>query len=129
MLAQMGLAAFAWQFGEKKGQGREFAPFPGGARGLIILAFIYVGCEILCLRWWARKSGRPCTSLLRHRMHKKSKCCRDSLPSTFDIPARTESLVPCTPTRSMKGPRNFFGIDTADAGSKDDIVTAELRFR
>ena len=49
VLAQMGLAAFVWQFGEKKGQGRRVRTFPGGARGLIILAFIYVGCEILLL--------------------------------------------------------------------------------
>src|SRR6202158_5855395 len=47
ILAQLGLAVFAWKFGERKGETRPIRIFPGGAKWLIVLAFVYVGSGII----------------------------------------------------------------------------------
>jgi cytochrome c oxidase subunit 2 len=126
VLAQLGLAAFVWQFGEKKGDSRKVRTFPGGAKGLIILAFIYVGCEILLLEvvgskvWAAMYFTTPAPGT------QKVQVLAGQFAFYFRYPGADGKFGPIHTDKIDEGLGNFFGVDTSDPASKDDLVTAEL---
>src|SRR5712692_2822846 len=53
--AQFVLAAFIWMFSNRK-PGEKIKTFPGGAKGLVIGAFLLVGTEVLALGLFGTKA-------------------------------------------------------------------------
>jgi cytochrome c oxidase subunit 2 len=126
VLAQIALAGFAWKFGEKKGETRKVRIFPGGAKGLVIFAFVYVGLEILGLAlvgqkvWAAMYFTPPAADALRVQV------LAGQFAFYFRYPGPDGKFGPIHVDKIDEGTQNFFGIDPSDPGSKDDIVTAEV---
>ena len=92
LAAQFILAIFIWKFSNRP-KDAKISKFPGGARGLVIAAFLLVGTEVLALgvfgtKAWASvyftpPSATPCPS----------RCRRGSSLFTSAIPGRTGSSV------------------------------------
>ena len=55
LAAQIILAAFIWMFSDRK-PGTKIKAFPGGAKGLVIGAFLLVGTEVLALGFFGSKA-------------------------------------------------------------------------
>jgi cytochrome c oxidase subunit II len=124
--AQLILAAFIWMFSNRK-PGEKMKSFPGGAGGLVIAAFLFVGTEVLALgafgqKAWANIYFTPAAA--------------DSLPVQvqagqfafyFRYPGPDGKFGPLHPDKINEGNQNFLGLDPDnDPDSKDDIVTAEM---
>lgn len=125
LLAQLALALFAWQFGDK-GDKRQIRIFPGGAKWLVTLAFVYVGLEIVGLEvvgqrvWAAQYFTPPPADSLRIQV------LSGQFAFYFRYPGPDGKFGPIHVDKIDEGLGNFFGIDPADPGSRDDVVTAGL---
>jgi cytochrome c oxidase subunit 2 len=126
ILAQIGLAAFVWKFGEKKGDPRPTRIFPGGAKWLVVLAFVYVGSEIILLEFVGQKvwaaayfTPPPADSL-------KVQTLAGQFAFYFRYPGPDGKFGPIHVDKIDEGLGNFFGLDLSDPDSKDDIVTATM---
>ncbi len=126
LAAQFILAIFIWKFSNRT-KDAKISKFPGGARGLVIAAFLLVGTEVLALgifgtRAWASVYFTPPSA--------------DALPVQvqagqfafyFRYPGPDGKFGPLHPSLISESDANFFGLDlTNDQDSKDDIVTAEM---
>jgi len=126
VIAQLALAAFIWKYGEKKGDARRVRIFPGGVKWLLILAFVYVGSEIVLLEvvgqkvWAAMYFTQPPADSL------KVQVLAGQFAFYFRYPGPDGKFGPIHVDKIDEGQGNFFGIDPADPASKDDIVTATL---
>lgn len=126
ILAQLGLAAFAWKYGERKGETRPIHIFPGGAKWLVVLALVYVGSEIILLEfvgqkvWAAMYFTPPAADSLQVQV------LAGQFAFYFRYPGPDGKFGPIHADRIDESRQNFFGIDPSEPGSKDDIVTDEL---
>lgn len=124
--AQLVLAFFVWSFAGRKA-GSPLRNFPGGARLMVIAAFLLVGTEILALgvlgqKAWANVYFTP------------------SSPSALQIQAQAEQFAyyfrypgpdgkfgAIHPDKIDEGNQNYFGLDLAnEVEARDDIVSGEL---
>jgi len=126
VLAQLALAVFAWRFGEKKGDSRKVRVFPGGAKGLVIFAFVYVGLEILGLAFVGQKVWADMYFTPPPSDATKVQVLAGQFAFYFRYPGPDGKFGPIHVDKIDEGTQNFFGIDTSEEGSKDDIVTAEV---
>ena len=126
VLAQLALAGFIWRYGEKKGDSRRVRTFPGGVKWLLVLAFVYVGSEIALLEivgqkvWASMYFEQPPADSL------KVQVLAGQFAFYFRYPGPDGKFGPIHADKIDEGQGNFFGIDPADPGSKDDIVTATM---
>src|ERR1700684_2318500 len=126
LAAQFVLAIFVWMF-SNRGPDAKITKFPGGAKGLVIAAFLVVGIEVLALgvfgvKAWATVYLTPPAA--------------DAMPIQvqagqvafyFRYPGPDRTFGPLHPDLISEANANFFGLDTThDQDSKDDIVTAEM---
>ncbi len=126
LAAQILLAAFIWIFSSRP-KDAKIGHFPGGALGLVVVALLFVGTEVLALgvfgtKAWAAVYFTPPAA--------------DSMPIQvqagqfafyFRYPGPDGKLAPIHPEKIDEGAQNFFGLDPAnDPEAKDDVVTAEL---
>src|SRR6476661_3452348 len=126
LAAQFILAIFIWKFSNRPKDAR-IAKFPGGAKGLVIAAFLLVGTEVLALgvfgtRVWASVYFTPPSA--------------DAIPIQvqagqfafyFRYPGADGKFGPIHPDKINEANQNNFGLDVDhDPDSKDDIVTAEM---
>lgn len=124
LASQFLLAYFIWRFAGNKSGGKTF---PGGAKGLVLAAFILVGAEVLALgvfgaKVWAQLYFTPPAP--------------DSMPVQvqsgqfafyFRYPGPDGTFGAIHPDMISEANENFFGLDTDhDPDAKDDIVTAEM---
>ena len=123
---QLVLAAFAFLYGDSKGA-RKMKSFPGGAKPLVIFAFVVVGIEILVLSfvgskaWGAVYFTPPDPNSVRVDVQ------AGQFAFYFRYPGPDGTFGPLHPELINEGTQNYFGLDTdRDADSKDDIVTAGL---
>jgi cytochrome c oxidase subunit II len=126
VLAQLALAGFVWMYGERKGDARRVRVFPGGVKWLLILAFVYVGSEIVLLEvvgqkvWAAMYFTQPPADSL------KVQVLAGQFAFYFRYPGPDGKFGPIHVDKIDEGQGNFFGIDYDDPASKDDIVTATM---
>ena len=126
ILAQLALAAFAWKYGERKGDTRPIRIFPGGVKWLLVLALVYVGSEIILLEfvgqkvWAAMYFTPPAADSLQIQV------LAGQFAFYFRYPGPDGKFGPIHTDKIDEASANFFGIDPSDPASKDDIVTAEL---
>src|SRR6202158_2593106 len=126
LAAQFILAIFVWKF-SNRAKDAKIVKFPGGAKGLVIAAFLLVGRGSLALgvfgtRAWASVYFTPPAA--------------DAMPIQvqagqfafyFRYPGPDGKFGPLHPDKIDEGNQNFFGLDPAnDPDSKDDVVTAEM---
>src|SRR3984885_4550278 len=126
LAAQFVLAFFIWKFSDPK-PGAKIGYFPGGAKGLVIAAFLLVGTEVLALGVFGTKAWAtiyftpPAADALPVQIQ------AGQFAFYFRYPGPDGKFGPLHPEKIDEASENFFGIDTTnDPDSKDDIVTAEM---
>jgi|SRR6185437_4071685 len=126
LLAQVLLAAFVWRF-SASGTNRKIKKLPGGALGLIVAAILLVGTEVVALGVFGQRSwaGMFLSSASPGALTVQVQA--EQFAYYFRYPGPDEKLGPIHPGMMDDSAQNFFGLDRQhDAGSKDDIVTAEM---
>jgi len=126
LVSQIVLAVFIWKYANR---GREHAigRIPGGALGLVLLAFLVVGSEVIALgvlgtRAWAEVYFNPPGP---NAMPVQVQAGQFAF--YFRYPGPDGVFGPIHPDMISEATEYFFGLDTThDAAAKDDIVTAEM---
>lgn len=126
LAAQFILAFFIWKFSNRP-KDAKIGKFPGGAKGLVIAAFLLVGTEVLALgifgtRAWASVYfTSPAADAMPIQVQ------AGQFAFYFRYPGPDGKFGPLHPSLISESDANFFGLDlTNDQDSKDDIVTAEM---
>lgn len=126
LASQFLLAFFIWKFSGPR-TGEQIKTFPGGAKGLVIAAFLLVGTEALALGVFGVKAWAtvyltpPAANALPVQVQ------AGQFAFYFRYPGPDGTFGPIHPEMVNEGNQNFFGLDVDhDAASKDDIVTAEM---
>jgi len=126
LASQILLAFFIWKFSSFKA-GDKVKNLPGGARGLVIAAFLLVGTEALALGVFGVKAWAtvyftpPAANAIPIQIQ------AGQFAFYFRYPGPDGTFGPLHPDQISEANANFFGLDTThDQDSKDDIVTAEL---
>ena len=124
--AQIILAVFIWMSSDRK-PGTKIKAFPGGAKGLVIGAFLLVGTEVLALGFFGTKAWATIYF---------TPAAADAMPIQvqagqfafyFRYPGPDGKFGPLHPEKINEASQNIFGLDVdTDPASKDDIVTAEM---
>jgi len=126
LAGQFVLALLIWTYA---GRGREhrIGRLPGGALGMVLLAFFLVGGEVIALgivssRAWSQVYFAPPRSdsvLVQVQAQQ--------FAFYFRYPGPDGVFGPIHPDLINDATENFFGLDQQrDAASRDDIVTAEM---
>ena len=126
LAAQFVLAYFIWKFSNRPADAK-ISKFPGGAKGLVIGAFLVVGLEVMALgifgvKAWANVYFTPPAA--------------DAMPLQvqagqfafyFRYPGPDGTFGPLHADKISEANANFFVLDTTnDQDSKDHIVAAEM---
>jgi cytochrome c oxidase subunit 2 len=126
LLSQFLLAIFIWRYSQSK-PGEKIKKFPGGARGLVIAAFLLVGTEVLALgafgakAWASMYLSPPSANAMPIQVQ------AGQFAFYFRYPGSDGKFGPTHPDMISESNQNFFGLDQDhDQDSKDDIVTAEM---
>src|SRR5467141_578786 len=126
LAAQFILALFIWQF-SNRAPDAKIKNFPGGAKGLVIAAFLVVGIEVLALgvfgvkAWAAQYLTPPSADAMPIQVQ------AGQFAFYFRYPGPDGKFGPLHPERINEGSQEFFGLDKEhDVESRDDIVTAEM---
>ena len=126
LASQILLALFIWKFSSFKA-GDKVKSLPGGARGLVIAAFLLVGTEALALGVFGVKAWAtvyftpPAANALPIQIQ------AGQFAFYFRYPGPDGTFGPLHPDQISEANANFFGLDTThDQDSKDDIVAAEM---
>jgi cytochrome c oxidase subunit 2 len=126
LAAQFILGFLIWKSSDRPRE-EKIKSFPGGARGLVIGAFVIVGIEVIALgafgtKAWANVYFTP-AALDATQVQVQA----EQFAYYFRYPGPDGRFGPIHPEQVSEAAENFFGLDTVhDADSKDDIVTAEL---
>ncbi len=126
LASQVLLAWFIWRFsGDRPGE--KSKTFPGGAKGLVMAAFILVGVEVFALgifgvkAWAAIYFTPPGADAMPVQVQ------AGQFAFYFRYPGADGKFGAIHPEMVNEGQQNYFGIDqTNDPDAKDDIVTAEM---
>jgi cytochrome c oxidase subunit II len=126
LASQFILAFFIWRFSSFKANDKVKS-LPGGARGLVVAAFLLVGTEVLALgafgvKAWANVYlSPPASNALPIQVQ------AGQFAFYFRYPGPDGTFGPLHPDQISEANANFFGLDqTHDQDSKDDIVTASM---
>ena len=121
---QVVLATFVFLYGGAKDKPKQI---PGGAKPLVLFAFILVGTEVLALSsigskaWGAVYFEPPDASAMHIDVQ------AGQFAYYFRYPGPDGKFGSLHPNLINEGNQNYFGLDPDhDADAKDDIVTAEL---
>jgi cytochrome c oxidase subunit II len=124
--AQLVLAFLVWAFSGRK-TGSPLKILPGGARAMVIAAFILVGTEIFALgvmgqKAWANvylTSAKPGSIQIQVQA--------EQFAYYFRYPGPDGKFGGIHPERIDEGSQNYFGLDPEnDIAARDDIVSGEL---
>jgi cytochrome c oxidase subunit II len=126
LASQILLAIFIWKFSSPK-PGDKIKSFPGGAKGLVIAAFLLVGTEVLALgifgakAWGQAYFTPPAADAIPIQVQAQQ------FAFYFRYPGPDGKFGPIHPDQINESTGNFYGLDTTnDQDSRDDIVTAEM---
>jgi cytochrome c oxidase subunit II len=124
VVGQVVLATFSFLYG---GAGRKPKQIPGGAKPLVMFAFVLVGAEVLALSligskaWGAVYFERPDPASMHIDVQ------AGQFAYYFRYPGPDGTFGALHPDLINESSQNYFGLDTEhDSDAKDDIVTAEL---
>lgn len=125
LAAQLVLGLFVWQFAHRKGGPTK--KFPGGATAMVIVAFLFVGAEVLALgmvgsKAWATVYFKPASS---DAMQVQAQAGQFAF--YFRYPGADGKFGSIHPEKIDEANSNFFGLDPEnDIPARDDITSGEL---
>jgi cytochrome c oxidase subunit 2 len=126
LAAQFVLAFFVWQFAGR-GKNDKLRTFPGGAKGLVIAAFLFVGTEILALGVIGQKAWATVYFAAPDKDAVTIQAQAGQFAFYFRYPGADGKFGTLHPDKIDEGNQNFFGLDPEhDVDSRDDIVAGEL---
>ena len=126
LASQFLLAFFVWRYSQNR-PGERIKSFPGGARGLVIAAFLLVGTEVLALGAFGAKAWADIYLTPPSADAMPIQVQAGQFAFYFRYPGPDGTFGPIHPDMVSEANQNFFGLDTThDADSKDDIVAAEM---
>ncbi|HUN61427.1 MAG TPA: hypothetical protein VMU53_05545 [Candidatus Sulfotelmatobacter sp.] len=124
--AQLVLAFFVWSFTGRK-EGAPLKNFPGGARVLIIAAFLLVGTEILALGVLGQKAWANVYFTPPQADAIQIQAQAEQFAFYFRYPGPDGKFGGLHPDKIDEGNQNYFGLDPEnDVAARDDIVSGEL---
>lgn len=131
IVSQIILAWFIWKFSVRRGSKEEtLGPgksFPGGARGLVIAAFVLVGVEVLALGAFGAKAWANMYFTNPGPNAMPVQVQAGQFAFYFRYPGPDGKFGPIHANLINEANQNFYGLDPDhDPDSKDDIVTAEM---
>jgi cytochrome c oxidase subunit 2 len=126
LAAQLLLALFIWKFTGRK-PGSPLKSLPGGARALVIFAFVLVGLEILGLGVKGQKAWASVYFTPAKADALQVQTQAGQFAFYFRYPGADGKFGALHPDKIDEGNQNFFGLDPAnEVDARDDIVTGEL---
>ena len=126
LASQIILAWFIWRFSGSR-PGDKLKTFPGGAKGLVLAAFILVGAEVFALGAFGVKAWAQIYFTQPGADAMPIQVQAGQFAFYFRYPGPDGSFGPIHPDMISEANQNFYGLDTEhDADSKDDIVAAEM---
>lgn len=124
--AQLVLAFFVWSFTGRK-EGSPLKSFPGGARVMVIGAFLLVGTEILALGVMGQKAWASVYFTPPKPDDIQIQAQAEQFAFYFRYPGPDGKFGALHPDKIDEGNQNYFGLDPAnDVDARDDIVSGEL---
>ncbi len=126
LAAQFVLAFFIWKF-SNPGPDAKIKNFPGGAKGLVIAAFLVVGIEVLALGIFGVKAWANVYLTPPSANAMPIQVQAGQFAFYFRYPGPDGTFGALHPELINESTQNFFGLDPDhDQDAKDDIVTAEM---
>jgi cytochrome c oxidase subunit II len=125
LAAQFILAIFIWMF-SNRAPDAKLKNFPGGAKVLVIAAFLVVGVEVLALGVFGVKAWADVYLTPPSAGAMPIQVQAQQFAFYFRYPGPDGKFGRLDPAQSNDTTENFFGIDANDPDGKDDIVTAEM---
>jgi cytochrome c oxidase subunit 2 len=126
LAAQFMLAFFVWKFSNRP-KDAKITKFPGGAKGLVIAAFLVVGLEVLALGVFGVKAWANAYLTAPPADAMPLQVQAGQFAFYFRYPGPDGKFGTLHPEMINESTQNFFGIDQDhDPAAKDDIVTAEM---
>jgi cytochrome c oxidase subunit 2 len=137
LASQFILAWFIWKFSVPHGSTAksdkaptvviESRTFPGGARGLVIAAFVLVGVEVFALGIFGIKAWANIYFTAPGADAMPVQVQAGQFAFYFRYPGPDGKFGPIHPDMISEANQNFYGLDVDhDPDSKDDIVAAEM---
>jgi len=124
--AQLVLAFFVWSFTDRK-EGSALKNFPGGARVMVIGAFLLVGTEILALGVMGQKAWASVYFIAPKSDAIQIQAQAEQFAYYFRYPGPDGKFGAIHPEKIDEGSQNYFGLDPEnDVAARDDIVSGEL---
>jgi cytochrome c oxidase subunit 2 len=124
--AQLVLAFFVWSFTGRK-EGSPLKNFPGGARAMVIAAFVLVGTEILGLGLVGQKAWATVYFTPSKPDAVQIQAQAEQFAFYFRYPGADGKFGNIHPDKIDEGNQNYFGLDPAnEVEARDDIVSGEL---
>jgi cytochrome c oxidase subunit 2 len=126
VLSQLLLAYFVWKYSNRK-PGSKVMQLPGGARVMVVTAFILVGTEVLALGVLGQKAWAEVYFTPPKADALQVQAQAGQFAFYFRYPGVDGKFGPLHPDKIDEGNQNYFGLDPAnDVESRDDVVAAEL---
>ena len=125
LAAQLVLGLFVWQFANR--QAGTTKKLPGGATAMVIVAFLFVGAEVLALglvgsKAWGMVYFKPAAS---DALQVQAQAGQFAF--YFRYPGPDGKFGQIHPDKIDEGNSNFFGLDPEnDIIARDDITSGEL---
>jgi cytochrome c oxidase subunit 2 len=125
LVAQVMLGLFVWRFATRKNVPTK--NLPGGATGMVIIAFLFVGLEVLALGMvgsnaWGMVYFKPAAS---NALQIQAQAGQFAF--YFRYPGPDGKFGQIFPDKIDEGNANFFGLDPEnDIPARDDITSGEL---
>lgn len=124
--AQLVLAAFLFLFTGRK-PGSPLKNFPGGAKVMVIAAFILVGTEILALGVLGQKAWANVYFTSPRADALQIQAQAEQFAYYFRYAGPDGKFGAIHPDKIDEGNQNYFGLDPAnEVEARDDIVSGEL---
>jgi cytochrome c oxidase subunit II len=124
--AQLVLAFFVWSFTGRKA-GSPLKSFPGGAKLMVVAAFVLVGTEILALGILGQKAWANVYFTSSNPNAIQIQAQAEQFAFYFRYPGADGKFGTIHPDKIDEGSQNYFGLDPAnEVEARDDIVSGEL---
>src|ERR1700688_4981304 len=126
VLAQLLLAFCVWKFSNRK-EGAKVFHLPGGAKLMVVAAFILVGTEVLALGVFGQKAWAAVYFTPPNPDALQVQAQAGQFAFYFRYPGPDGKFGALHADRISEANQNYFGLDPEhDVESRDDIVTAEM---
>src|SRR6202021_3941360 len=126
VLAQLLLAFCVWRFSNRK-EGAKVFHMWGGAKLVVVAAFILVGTEVLALGVLGQKAWAEVYFTSPKPDALQIQAQAGQFAFYFRYPGADGKFGPLHPDKIDEGNGNYFGLDPAnDVEARDDIVSGEL---